>query len=361
MADRAFNFSAGPAQMPDAVLRRIRDDLPVARDASTSVLEMPFTGTEFRAIAEAAEARLRALLGVPGNYKILFLHGGAMAMFALVPLNLLRGRRHAAYVDSGYWAARAIAEARRYCDVRIAADNADCGRARMPPMSQWRLDPDSAYCHVTSNETVDGLEYSFTPETGDVPLVADMTSNFLTRPVDVSRYGLIYASAQKNVGPTGLAIVIVREDLLGAAHPLTPSVFDFARQGESRSMLNTPNTFAVYVASLVFEWIAQQGGIAAMEEAAIRRSRRIYSVIDAGSFYRCSAAPDSRSRTTVCFQLADPSLVPEFLAEAEAEGLSNLKGHKAVGGLRAALYNAMPEAGAERLASFMEEFARRRG
>jgi phosphoserine aminotransferase len=358
---RVFNFAAGPAQMPDAVLRRIRDDLPVRRGCRVSILEMPFTGRDFAAIAEAAEARLRALLDIPSSYKVLFLQGGAMAQFALVPLNLLRGRDRAAYADTGYWSRRAIDEAGRYCRVGLAASNARDNRTRIPPQSEWRLDAGAAYCHITTNETVDGLAYPFTPETGDVPLVADMTSDFLSRPIEVARYGLIYASAQKMLGPTGLVVVIVREDLLGGAHPLTPSVFDLARQSEAGCRLNTPNTFAIYVAGLMLDWIADQGGVAAMDRACERRSRRIYSVIDGCGFYRSNVAREARSRTTVCFHLGEPALTGEFLSQAEDAGLLNLKGHKAVGGLRAALYNAMPQEGAERLGAFMEDFARRRG
>jgi phosphoserine aminotransferase len=359
--ERVFNFAAGPAQMPETVLQRIRDDLPIKRGSRVSILEMPFTGGDFTGIAEAAEARLRRLLDIPSSHRVLFLQGGAMAQFALVPLNLLRGRDRAAYVDTGYWSRRAIDEAGRYCRVELAASNAGDGRTRVPPQSVWRLDAGAAYCHITTNETVDGLAYPFTPDTGDVPLVADMTSDFLSRRIDVSRYGLLYASAQKLLGATGLVVVVVREDLLGGAHPLTPSVFDLARQSEARSRLNTPNTFAIYVAGLMLDWIADQGGVAAMVRACAARSSRIYSAIDGCGFYRSRIERESRSRTTVCFHLARPALTDDFLSEAEDAGLLNLRGHKAVGGLRAALYNAMPMEGAERLGAFMEDFARRRG
>jgi len=358
---RVYNFAAGPAAMPEPVLARIRGDLPEWRDTGMSVLELPFTGPAFRGLAEKAEADLRALLAAPPNYRILFLHGGALAQFAMVPLNLLGARGRADYVETGYWAARAIREAARYGRVNVAASGQADGFSRIPPQSEWRLDPGAAYCHITANETVDGLEFDFTPDTGDVPLVADMTSNFLSRPVDVPRFGLVYASAQKNIGPAGLAIAVVREDLLGRAHRLTPSVFDLAVQAENRSRYNTPNTFAIYVAGLVFEWLLGEGGLAAVAQVNLRKSARVYGVIDAGPFYRAKAAPGSRSRMNLCFSLADPALETKFLSEAADHGLVNLAGHRAAGGLRASLYNAMPLAGAQALAGFMEDFARRHG
>lgn len=358
---RVFNFAAGPAAMPEAVLLRIRDDIPDWLGTGTSILELPFTGEKYRDLAEAAEARLRALLAVPANYRILFLHGGARTQFAAVPLNLLGGRGRADYVETGYWAKSAIAEAGRYCRVNVAASGEASQFSRIPPQSEWRLDPGAAYCHITANETVDGIEYPFVPETAGVPLVADMTSNFLARPVDVSRFGLIYASAQKNIGPAGLAIVVVREDLLGNAHPLTPSALDYKVQADSRSRYNTPNTFAVYVADLVFERMLRQGGLAAMEQASLRKSARLYGVIDACPLYRTKAAAEFRSRMNVCFGLADRALESEFLSGAAARGLVNLAGHRSAGGLRASLYNAMPESGVEALAQFMEDFGRRHG
>lgn len=358
---RVFNFAAGPATMPEPVLSRIRDDIPDWRGTGMSILELPFTGREFRELAEKAEADLRRLLGAPANYKILFLHGGARAQFATVPLNLLAGRGRADYVETGYWARRAIGEAERYCQVNVAASGAASGFSRIPPQSEWQLDPGAAYCHITANETVDGVEFHFVPETGNVPLVADMTSNFLSRPVDVSRFGLIFASAQKNIGPAGLAIVVVREDLLGKAHPLTPTVFDLKAQADNGSLYNTPNTFAIYVAGLVFEWLLGQGGVAAMERASLRKSSRLYGVIDAHPFYRVKAAPECRSRMNACFALADPALETRFLSEAAAHGLVNLAGHRTTGGIRVSLYNAMPHAGVEALAQFMEDFAYRHG
>jgi phosphoserine aminotransferase len=358
---RVYNFAAGPATMPEPVLARIREDIPDWRGTGMSILETPFTGQAFRDVAERAEANLRNLLRAPANYRILFLHGGARAQFAMVPLNLLAGRGRADYVETGYWANRAIGEAGRYCRVNIAASGHATGYSRIPPQSEWTLDPAAAYCHITTNETVDGIEFHFVPDTGNVPLVADMTSDFLARPVDVSRFGLIYASAQKNIGPAGLAIVVVRDDLIGSADAHTPGVFDYKVQGESHSRYNTPNTFAIYVADLVFEWLTGQGGLAAMERASLRKRDRLYGVIDSVPFYRSKAEPESRSRMNLCFSLADAALDAAFLTEAQYHGLVNLLGHRAVGGMRASLYNAMPQAGAEALAEFMTDFARRYG
>jgi phosphoserine aminotransferase len=358
---RVYNFAAGPATMPEPVLARIRDDLPDWRGTGMSILELPFTGPEFRGIAERAEENLRRLLGAPPSYRILFLHGGARALFSTVPLNLLGPAGRADYVETGYWSGRAIEEAARYGRINVAASGKAQGFARIPPPSEWKLDPGAAYCHVTDNETVDGVEFPFVPETGGVPLVADMTSNFLSRPIDLQRFGLIYASAQKNIGPAGLAIAVLREDLLGRAHRLTPSVFDFKLQAENHSRYNTPNTFAIYVAGLVFDWLLGQGGLVSIAESNLRKSALIYGVLDSHPLYRVKAAPGFRSRMNICFGLADPGLEGEFLSQAAAGGLVNLGGHRSAGGLRVSLYNAMPEAGAAALARFLEDFARRRG
>jgi phosphoserine aminotransferase len=325
-------------------------------------MEMPFTGPEFKAIAAAARDDLRALLGIPSHYALLFTQGGASAQFSLVPMNLLRVKRRADYVETGYWSRKAMAEARRYCEVRVAASGAASGFSCVPPPDAWTVSPDSAYCHITSNETADGLEYHWTPEPGAVPLVADMTSDFLSRPIDVARYGVIYAGAQKNVGPAGLTIVIVRNDLIGAALPGTPSVFEYKVQADQGSMANTPTTWSVYVAGLVFRWLQQRGGLAEMARVNARKAARLYAAIEESrGFYRCRIAPADRSRTIVCFTLREPGLTPAFLAAARERGLVNLEGHPAVGGLRAALFNAMPEAGAAALAGFMDDFARAHG
>lgn len=358
---RAYNFAAGPAMMPAPVLARIRADLPEWRGHGLSVMEMPFTGPTFKGIAARARQGLADLLALPPGYRILFLHGGAMAQFALVPLNLLRGKEAADYAVTGYWSGRAVTEAERYCQVRIAASGEAGGFSSIPAPSDWRLSADSAYCHITSNETANGVEFHWTPDTGAVPLVADMTSSFLSRPIEVERFGLIYASAQKNIGPSGLTVVILREDLIGGAHPLTPSVFNFEVQAANESMYNTPTTFSVYVAGLVFEWVKERGGLEAMERASLAKSGKLYDLIDGGEFYRCPVVTQARSRMNVCFGLADRSLEDRFLAEAESAGLLNLKGHGKIGGFRASLYNAMPQAGVDALTGFMADFARRCG
>jgi phosphoserine aminotransferase len=265
-------------------------------------------------------------------------------------------------VETGYWSRRAIAEAQRITRVNVAASSSLSGFDRVPQPGTWELTPTAAYVHITSNETAEGVEYAWTPILRRIPLVADMSSSFLTQPVDVSCYGAIYASAQKNIGPAGLTVVIVRRDLLGRGHALTPAVFDYARQAESESMLNTPPTFAVYVAALVFEWLKEAGGVAAMETASRHKSGKLYAAIDAsGGFYRCAVQPACRSRVNVCFRLADEALTPAFLDEAVGEGLLNLNGHSKIGGLRASLYNSMPEAGVDALTAFMADFQRRHG
>ena len=362
---RLFNFAAGPAMMPEPVLTRARDELLDWNGHGLSVMEMPFTGDVFEEITATAVSRLSALLDLPPGYRILLMHGGAMAQLALVPLNLAAlgatPDAGADYVETGYWSGRAITEARRYCRVEIAASGESSGFTQIPPQAEWRLRPDAAYCHITTNETANGVQFPATPETGDVPLVADMTSDFLTRPLDVSGYGLLYASAQKNVGPSGLTIVILREDLGGHANPLTPSVFDYGIQMEKDSRYNTPSTFSIYLAGLVFQWVEDQGGLAAMERASEAKSRKLYAAIDGGDFYRCPVTPEARSRVNVCFTLADPALDDAFDTQAAGHGLINLRGHPVFGGFRASLYNAMPEEGAEALAGFMADFARRHG
>ncbi len=348
--------------MPGEVLAQAREEMLDWGGTGMSVMEMPFTGPEFKAIAAAARDDLRALLGIPPRYALLFMQGGASAQFSLVPMNLLRVKRRADYVETGHWSRRAMAEGGRYCEARVAASAAATGFDRVPPLAEWRLDPDAAFCHVTSNETANGVEYHWTPETGAVPLVADMTSSFLSRPVDVARYGLIYAGAQKNVGPSGLTIVIVRDDLIGAALPGTPSVFDYKLQADQQSMFNTPMTWAIYVAGLVFRWLRRQGGLAEMERINARKTARLYAAIDRSEgFYRCRVAPADRSRVTVCFTLREADLTERFLAEAGRRGLVHLRGHSAIGGVRAALFNAMPEEGVGALGEFMDEFARDRG
>lgn len=358
---RVFNFAAGPAVMPERILLQAREEMLDWKGLGLSVWEMPFTGAAFRKILSAAHEGLRALLGIPPHYKVLFMHGGASAQFSIVPLNLLRGKPNADYVETGHWARKAIREGARYCRVHLAASGAPDDFRRIPGQEEWELDPKAAYCHITTNETGNGVAFHWTPETGEVPLVADATSEFLSRPMEVERYGLVYAGAQKNIGPAGLTVVILREDLIGGAHPYTPSVLDYKVMAESGCMFNTPLTYAVYLAGLVFEWLREQGGLEAMERVNRRKAAKLYAAIDGNDFYRSPVAPADRSRTNLCFALAEPALEGPFLSEAERRGLVNLAGHKAVGGLRASLYNAMPEEGVDALIAFMEDFSRVRG
>ena len=352
-----WNFAAGPGVMPAEVLAFAREEVTHFRGGAQSVLELPFGGSEFREIIARAEADLRVLLSVPDDYAVLFLQGGASAQFSLLPLNLLGETDHADYVETGYWSRKCIAEAQHFCTVNVSASSAPTGFDRIPDPRHWRVSTGAAYTHITSNETADGVEYPWTPVRLRTPLVADMTSSFLTRPLDVASFGLIYASAQKNIGPAGLTIVIVHRDLLERDRPETPAVFSYQRQAQAGSMLNTPPTFAVYVAGLVFQWIGARGGLAAMEEGSLRKSAILYQAIDrSGDFYRCPVLDEFRSRVNVCFRLADESITERFVEEARAEGLLNLKGHSRVGGLRASLYNAMPEAGVDALVAFMAEF-----
>jgi len=353
---RVFNFAAGPGVMPATVLAQAQQELLNWDGSGLSMLETPFTGDAFKAVLRQARDDLRTLLDIPENFHILFMHGGASAQFSLVPLNLLGGADRADYVETGYWSAKNMREAGRYCRVNVAASSAETGFDRMP--QSWHLDPDAAYCHITSNETANGVQFHDIPESSELPLVADMTSDFLSRPIDFSRYGLIYAGAQKNIGPAGLTIVIVRDDLLGRAHPATPAVFNYRVQAEADSMLNTPITFAVYLSGLVFRWVARVGGVTTMMRRSEQRSARIYRAIDdSAGFYRCPIQSGHRSRMNVCFTLADDALTPLFLSAAAAEGLINLKGHPMVGGIRASLYNAMPDDGVTALMTFMQRFA----
>lgn len=343
--------------MPVEVLEQAQRELLDCGGHGLSILEMPFTGDEFRGILRQTRDDLRALLQIPDHFHILFMHGGASAQFSLVPLNLLGDGKKADYVETGYWSRKAIREARRYCAVNIVGSSEENQFCRMPTSAELRIDPDAAYCHITTNETANGIQFHAIPDCGDVPLVADMTSDFLSRPIDFNRFGLIYASAQKNIGPAGLTVVIVRDDLLGRAQSATPAVFNYREQAEAGSMLNTPTTFAVYLAGLVFKWVAAQGGIAAMEQKSLARSRRIYDMIDGSNgFYRCPIVPADRSRMNPCFTLADDALTSRFLADAARQGLANLKGHVMMGGIRISLYNAMPDAGVAALAAFMHEF-----
>jgi phosphoserine aminotransferase len=356
-----YNFSAGPAVLPKAVLQQAREELLDWHGCGMSVMEMSHRSKDYMSIAEQAEADLRELLQIPAEYRVLFLQGGATSQFAMVPFNLLRGRSQADYINTGAWSKKAIAEAGRYCTVNVAASSEDTSFTSIPSQDVWQLDADAAYVHYTPNETIGGVEFHWIPDTGEVPLVADMSSTILSRPLDVSRYGLIYAGAQKNIGPAGLTVVIVRDDLLGNPREGTPTMFDYRKHADNGSMLNTPPTYAWYLAGLVFEWLKKQGGLSAMEDINRRKSQRLYDAVDQSGFYRSPVAVDCRSRMNVPFTLADDALDSVFLEQCGQAGLLNLKGHRSVGGMRASIYNAMPEAGIDALIDFMGEFERAHG
>ena len=358
---RVYNFSAGPAALPLEVLEQARDEMLDWQGSGMSVMEMSHRGKEFTAIAEQAEADLRELLAVPSEYRVLFLQGGASSQFAAIPMNLLRGKTKADYLTTGSWSKKATAEAKRYCTVNVAASAGDRSFTYAPTQDALRLDPEAAYLHYTPNETIEGVEFDYLPDAGDVPLVADMSSTILSRPIDVSRYGLIYAGAQKNVGPAGLTLVIVRDDLLGLCLPATPTMFDYRTLADGDSMYNTPATYSWYLAGLVFQWLKKRGGLAAMAETNERKAAKLYAAIDASGLYANPVALANRSWMNVPFTLADPELDATFLAQAKDNGLVTLKGHRSVGGMRASIYNAMPEEGVDALIAFMAEFERANG
>ncbi|NIR59185.1 MAG: 3-phosphoserine/phosphohydroxythreonine transaminase [Gammaproteobacteria bacterium] len=358
---RAYNFSAGPAMLPTGVLERAREELLDWGGSGMSVMEMSHRGKEFMSVAERAETDLRELMKIPNDYKILFLQGGASSQFAMVPLNLLRGKGGADYVNTGHWSKKAIAEGKRFCDVNVAATSEDQGFTTVPPQSEWRMSKDAAYVHYTPNETIAGVEFHWIPDTGDVPLVADMSSTILSRPIDVARYGVIYAGAQKNIGPAGLTVVIVREDLIGYAADSVPAMFNYKIHADSGSMYNTPPTYSWYLAGLVFDWLKRQGGLEAMADRNRRKAEKLYKAIDDSPFYQNPVDPPCRSWVNVPFTLADPALDKTFLEESDRAGLKTLKGHRSVGGMRASIYNAMPEEGVDALIEFMREFERRHG
>jgi len=358
---RVFNFSAGPAVLPEPVLRQAAAEMLDWRGSGMSVMEMSHRGKEFISIADKAEADLRTLLAIPPDYKVLFLQGGAIGENAIVPMNLLQGRTTADYINTGEWSKKSIKEARKYCTVNIAATSEDRDFTYVPAQSAWKLSQDPAYVHVCTNETIAGVEYKWTPDTGNVPLVADMSSHILSRPVDVAKYGVIYGGAQKNMGLAGLTLVIVRGDLLDRALPITPSAFHWKEQAAADSMLNTPPTYAVYIAGLVCEWLLAQGGLAAIEQVNIAKAALIYDYLDQTSFYRSAVQSADRSRMNVTFRLATEAQDEAFLKGAAQRGMVQLKGHRAVGGIRASIYNAMPLAGVQALVSYMREFEQRNG
>ena len=353
---RVFNFSAGPAALPEPVLRQAADEMLDWHGSGMSVMEMSHRGKEFIAIHAEAEALLRELMAVPTNYKVLFMQGGAMAENAIVPMNLLRGKASADYINTGEWSKKSIKEAKKYARVNVAATSEASHFICIPKRDTWQLDPDAAYVHICSNETIGGVEYHFTPDTGDVPLVADMSSSIMSRPVEVAKYGLIYGGAQKNIGPAGLTIVIVRDDLIGHAMPVTPSAFDYKQQADNDSMLNTPPTYGIYIAGLVFKWIKAQGGLAGMEVHNRAKAALLYDLLDASEFYSSPVAREDRSLMNVPFKLHDEALDEAFLKGAQARSMIQLKGHRSVGGMRASIYNAMPLNGVKALVAYMKDF-----
>ena len=353
---RVFNFSAGPAVLPESVLRTAADEMLDWHGSGMSVMEMSHRGKEFIAIHAEAEALLRELMTIPANYKVLFMQGGAIGENAIVPLNLMGSKTSADYINTGEWSKKSMKEAKRYGKVHVAATAEASNFTCVPPRETWQLDPDAAYVHICSNETIGGVEYHFTPDTGAVPLVADMSSNILSRPVDVAKYGLIYGGAQKNIGPAGLTIVIVRDDLLGHAHPLCPSAFNYKEQADNDSMLNTPPTYAIYIAGLVFHWIKQRGGLVAMEAHNRKKAALLYDYLDQSRFFSNPINRADRSLMNVPFKLANEALDDAFLKGAQARGMVQLKGHRSVGGMRASIYNAMPVEGVQALVAYMTEF-----
>ncbi|WP_434458531.1 3-phosphoserine/phosphohydroxythreonine transaminase [Stutzerimonas urumqiensis] len=361
MSKRAFNFCAGPAALPEPVLQRAQAELLDWQGKGLSVMEMSHRSDEFVSIAETAERDLRDLLSIPSNYKVLFLQGGASQQFAQIPLNLLPEGGKADYIDTGIWSKKAIDEARRYGGVNVAASAKPSDYFCIPAQREWQLSSDAAYMHYTPNETIGGLEFGWIPEVGEVPLVADMSSTILSRPLDVSRFGLIYAGAQKNIGPSGLVVVIVREDLLGKARSSCPTMLDYKVAADNGSMYNTPPTFAWYLAGLIFQWMKEQGGVEKMGEINERKQRKLYQAIDASALYNNPIAKADRSWMNIPFRLADERLDTPFLAGAEARGLLNLKGHRSVGGMRASIYNAVDEGAVDALLAYMAEFEKEHG
>ncbi|MBY4676013.1 3-phosphoserine/phosphohydroxythreonine transaminase [Marinobacterium arenosum] len=358
---RKYNFSAGPAGLPDEVLLQAQQELLDWQGKGLSIMEMSHRSDEFVAVAEQAEQDLRELMAVPDNYRVLFLQGGATGQFAMIPLNLLGENGKADYINTGVWSSKAIKEARLYGDIHVAGSTEADNFSSVPAQAELALRSDAAYLHYTPNETIGGVAYDYIPDSGEVPLVADYSSSILSEPLDVSRFGLIYAGAQKNIGPAGLTVVIIREDLLGNARPGTPTMLDYQPHAKAGSMLNTPPTFGWYLAGLVFQWLKRQGGVTAMAECNRRKAGKLYDFVDRSAFYANPVAVANRSLMNVPFTLADDKLDALFLQQSEAAGLLNLQGHRSVGGMRASLYNAVPEAAVDALIDFMAEFERTQG
>jgi len=358
---RVFNFAAGPATLPLPVLEQARDELLNWQGSGMSVMEVSHRSKAFVALAQQAENDLRELLSIPANYKVLFLQGGATGQFTAIPLNLAGADATVDYLNTGAWSKKAIGEAKRFCKVNVIADEAASNYSTVPAAESLQVTPGAAYLHYTPNETIGGVEFPYVPASGDAPLVADMSSNILSRPIDVSRYGLIYAGAQKNIGPSGLVLVIVRDDLIGKARAGTPPIWNYEAMVKEGSMLNTPPTFGIYMAGLVFAWMKREGGLAAIGERNRRKAEMLYAAIDSSGYYKSPVAANCRSWMNVPFTIPNPDLEKTFFAEAAKAGLANLEGHRSVGGMRASIYNAMTLAGVEALIALMGEFQRRHG
>jgi phosphoserine aminotransferase len=352
---RVHNFCAGPATLPEAVLEKAQSEILDWHGSGMSIMEMSHRSAEFVSVADKAEQDLRDLMSIPDDYAVLFVQGGASSQFAAIPLNLLGDKTSADYVNTGQWSKKAIKEAKKYCEVNVVASSEDTNFSTIPPMDSWKLNKDAAYLHYTPNETIGGVEFFSVPNV-DVPLVADMSSTILSRPIDVSQFGLIYAGAQKNIGPAGLTLVIVRKDLLGKVRDVAPTMFDYQTLADNDSMYNTPPTYSIYLAGLVFEWLKEQGGLAAMEKINRRKAEKLYAFIDQSAFYANPVEVQSRSTMNVPFTLANADLDKAFLKQADEAGLMNLKGHRSVGGMRASIYNAVSEASVDALIAFMAEF-----
>jgi phosphoserine aminotransferase len=355
---RVYNFSAGPSALPESVLKQAQAEMLDWQGSGMSVMEMSHRGKCFSKIAEELESDLRQVMAIPANYKVLFLQGGASGQFSLIPQNILNGKAKACYVNTGAWSEKAIQDARAYCEVVLSASGESTKYTAIPDTSSWVIDQNAAYLHYTANETIHGVEFQSIPDSQGLTLVSDMSSNILSRPVDVSQFGLIYAGTQKNMGPAGVTVVIVRDDLVGHAAKGVPPVFDYAQQVKNGSMLNTPATYNWYLVGLVVKWLIEQGGIEAIEQRNIAKAKKLYDVIDQSSLYSNPVEPSVRSRMNVPFILNDEALDKPFLVAAEANGLFELKGHRSVGGMRASIYNAMPESGVAALCDFIKEFER---
>jgi phosphoserine aminotransferase len=357
---RIYNFYAGPATIPEEVLLQARDELLDWQHTGMSVMEISHRSEKYTQLTQEIEQDLRDLMKIPASYKVLFLQGGARTQFAMIPLNLLQKKTGADYVNTGIWSKIAIDEAKRYCHVNTVASSEEQGYTTIPPQAEWHSDPQAAYLHYVDNETVNGVEFSYVPKS-EVPLVSDMSSNILSRPIDVSQFGLIYAGSQKNLGPAGLTVVVIREDLIAEVPTFTPTMLTYKTHVDNKSLYNTPPTFTWYCIGLELKWLKRQGGVEKIAEINQRKSDKLYQCIDSSDFYYNSVDPLYRSRMNVVFRLKDESLNETFLQESLAAGLAGLKGHSYIGGMRASLFNAMPEAGVDALIKFMQDFAKHYG